>query len=288
MNDAAPRSLGEAYDVWVGAVDNAVRELVAAGAALVPNLIGAVVLLLLGWLLAFLLRNLILRLGTGLDRLADGMGLREDGVGMRARWPVSRIVAVTIYWLVILFFVSVAADVLGLAAVAELFGRVIGYVPTVLLSGAALFVIVMLSSTVAAWVEHAARQGGIASAPALAALARVLLIAMASIIALGQVGVDTTLLVTVFSLTVAAFLSGAALAFGIGAADAVRNVIAAHRVRDVYRTGQRVRVAGEEGEILELTANGVVLETERGRTLVPARVFQEGVSVLVDEVREDG
>ena len=43
-----------------------------------------------------------------------------------------------------------------------------------------------------------------------------------------------------------------------------------------------MRVAGQEGEILELTSAAVVLETEVGRTLVPARVFEESASVLLD------
>lgn len=103
------------------------------------------------------------------------------------------------------------------------------------------------------------------------------------IIALGQIGIDTTLLVTVFSLLVASFLAGAALAFGLGASGAVRNIIAARQARLDYRPGQRVRVAGHEGEILELTATSVVLETEAGRTAVPATVFQDEVCVLLDE-----
>ena len=69
MNDRASATFGEAYDLWVAAMDKTYRELVETGAALVPNLLGAALLLVLGWVLAWLLRKLILRLGTGLDRL---------------------------------------------------------------------------------------------------------------------------------------------------------------------------------------------------------------------------
>ena len=182
----------------------------------------------------------------------------------------------------LLFFVAVAADVLGLPGVAELFGAVLAYLPTLLLSAAALFVIVVLSGTVAGIVSRHARAAGVGNAAGLGTLVRVALIGMASIMALGQIGIDTTLLVNVFTLVTAAFVSGAALAFGLGASGAVRNVIAAHHARRTYRVGQRVRIAGEEGEILELTAAAVVLETDAGRTLIPARVFEESASVLLD------
>jgi len=45
--------------------------------------------------------------------------------------------------------------------------------------------------------------------------------------------------------------------------------------------GQRIRVAGHEGRILELTPHSVVLETEDGRVSVPGRVFSEEAVVLV-------
>jgi len=268
MNEQTPASFGDAYALWV--------------AALVPNLLGAALLLLFGWLLAWALRKLILRLGTGLDHLFESLRLRAGSEGPGLRWPVSRIVAVTAYWLVLLFFVAVAADVLGLPGVAELFGTVLAYLPTLLLSAAALFVIVVLSGAVAGIVERHARAAGVGNAAGLGRLVRIALIAIASIMALGQIGIDTVLLVNVFTLITAAFVAGAALAFGLGAAGAVRNVIAAHHARRTYRVGQRVRVAGEEGEILEMTSAAVVLETDAGRTLVPARVFEENASVLLD------
>ena len=287
MEERAATSLGRSYDVWIAAVDSTYRELIATMAALVPNLIGALLLLLFGWLLAFVLRNLILRLGTGLDRLSEGLRMRSGIEAGRLRWPISRVVAVTAYWLVIVFFLAVAADVLGLGAVAEGVSALLGYVPTVLLTAAALLVIVVLSGSIANLVQRRASAAHIANPAALAALARALVIAMAGVIALGQVGVDTTLLVTVFSLLVASFLAGAALAFGLGASGAVRNIIAARQIRREYRPGQRLRVAGHEGEILEWTATAVVLETEAGRTTVPATLFQDNVCVLLDEA-DDG
>lgn len=287
MQEPAAASLSRNYDVWVAAVDSTYRDLVATVTALVPNLVGALLLLLFGWLVAFVLRNLILRLGTGLDRLFEGLRMRSGIEAGRLRWPISRVVAVTVYWLVIVFFLAVAADVLGLAAVAVVVSRILGYVPTLLLTAAALLLIVVLSGSVSNLVQRKASAAHIANPAALAALARALVIAMACIIALEQVGVDTTLLVSVFSLVAASFLAGAALAFGLGASGAVRNIIAARQARLDYRPGQHVRVAGHEGEIIELTSTAVVLETQAGRTTVPATVFQDNVCVLLDHA-DDG
>ena len=106
-----------------------------------------------------------------------------------------------------------------------------------------------------------------------------------------QLGFDTALLVNVVSIATAAVLGGVAVAFGIGAGPAAANVVAAHHVRRAYRVGQRVRLGGMEGDIegdiLEITRSAVVLDTEDGRTLVPARLFSEQVSVLLDAPADD-
>lgn len=92
MQERAALTLAQSYEVWIAALDSTYRELVAAVAALVPSVIGALLLLIFGWLLAFTLRSLILRLGTGLDRLSEGLRLRAGIDAGRPRWPRSRVV----------------------------------------------------------------------------------------------------------------------------------------------------------------------------------------------------
>jgi hypothetical protein len=63
----------------------------------------------------------------------------------------------------------------------------------------------------------------------------------------------------------------------------VRNIMASHYVRKAYRTGQRVRMEGLEGEILELTQVSVILETQEGAAWIPARRFLEQVALVIEE-----
>jgi len=94
------------YDIWIAALDNTYRELVETAAAFVPDLVGAALLFVLGWLLAIALRASILRLGAGIDRMfhvvRDRLGLTQ----IELRWPISRVLAYTIYWLVIVLFLA--------------------------------------------------------------------------------------------------------------------------------------------------------------------------------------
>ena len=273
------------YDIWLAALDNTYRELVQAAAAFVPGLVGATLLFLLGWLLAIALRALILRLGTGIDRMFYAVRDRFGQSQIELRWPISRIVAHTVYWLVIVFFLTAVSKLLGLPGLVDAFAQVLLYLPLLVVWSAVLFGVYVASGLAASAVTAAARSSGLSNAGLLGRLARMFILVFAVIIVVSQLGIDVTLLVNVVTIATAALLGGAAVAFGIGAGGVAGNVIAAHYVRRSYEVGQRVAVESFEGEILEITRSSVILDTERGRTMVPARLFNESASVLVD--RED-
>ncbi len=270
------------YDIWITALDNTYREMVEAAAAFVPGLVGAALLFLLGWLLALALRASILRLGTGVDRMFYAARDRIGQTQIELRWPISRILAHTVYWLVIVFFLAAVSKLLALPGLADLFNRILRYLPILLVWAVILLVAYMASGFAAGAVIRAARSSGLASAGVLGRVVRVLILTFAVIIVAGQLGVDVTLLVNVVTIATAMLLGGGAVAFGIGAAGVAGNIIAAHYVRRSYHAGQRVAVDSFEGEILEITRTAVILDTEEGRTMVPARLFNENVSVLVD------
>ena len=52
-------------------------------------------------------------------------------------------------------------------------------------------------------------------------------------------------------------------------------------MRQTFEVGQRVRVAGQEGRILEFTVTSVILETDEGRVALPARIYHEEPIVLL-------
>ena len=184
------------YNIWLAALDNTCRELVEAAAAFVPDLIGAALLSLLGWLLAVALRALILRLGTGIDRMFYAARDRIGQTQIELRWPISRIVAHTVYWLVIVFFLAAVSKQLGLPGLVDLFAQVLLYLPLLLVWAVVLFAVYLASGLAANMVTAAARSSCLANAGLLGRLVRVFILTFAVIIVVSQLGIDVTLLVT--------------------------------------------------------------------------------------------
>ncbi len=57
-------------------------------------------------------------------------------------------------------------------------------------------------------------------------------------------------------------------------------VCSAHYLRQSLRPGQRVRVAGHEGLIVDVTATSLVLETQEGRVVLPGKIYNDEAIVL--------
>jgi small-conductance mechanosensitive channel len=249
-----------------------------------PSIGEAIVVLVAGSLLAWLIRWLILRLGSGMDLLYQKLGF---GARLHLRWPVSRIIAGLSFWLIILFFASVAVERLRLPGLAELLNRFLAFLPSVLLALIILGAGVLIGGYVRDRVRASAAALDLEQSELLGGMLRFLILTVALMLAVKQLGLDIRLIEEVFIIAVAAFFASAALAFGLGAGLTVSNIISSHYVRKTYRAGQRVRVHDIEGEIIELTPTAIVLDTANGRTLIPAKVFNESASVLLDEESAD-
>ena len=106
---------------------------------------------------------------------------------------------------------------------------------------------------------------------------------VSGLIAVDQTGLNVDFLTSVLLLVLGSTLLGSALTFALGARTTVANILACYYLQKTYRVGHRVRVGEFEGEIVDITATSVLLETGEGRVSVPASLFGEQASVLLVE-----
>jgi len=264
-------------------MEEALTELTRAVKTFVPNLLGALALLLMGLAAAFALRWLIHRFGKGLDAILTVVYRWMGQKVPRPRWSFSTLVGDIAFWITLAYGVSAAAEQLGLVTFANWVLGLLGYLPSVLIGVFILFVGYLISNGVRSMILTVSESGGFQQGSSLAQLTSGLILAFALLLGLEQLGLDVAVFADIIVLAAAALFGSAALAFGIGAGDAVRNVIALHYVRKAYRIGQKVRVKGLEGEILEMTQVAVIVETSEGEAWIPARHFLEGVALVVEE-----
>ena len=277
-------------EIGVNLIDNpglwleqALEELTVALKTFLPNLLGALTLLIMGWVAAFVVRWLIHRFGKGLDAILAAIHRWLGQEVARPRWSVSNLVANIAFWIILAYAVSASAEQLGLVTFANWVLGLLGYLPRVLISAFILFIGYLISNGVRNIVVTLADSSGFQHGFSLGHLVSGLILAFTLLLGLAQLGLDVAVFANIIVLAAAALFASAALAFGIGAGDAVRNIMASHYVRKAYRPGQRVRMQSLEGDILELTQVAVILDTGEGAAWIPARQFLENVALVVEE-----
>ena len=251
------------------------------------DVVVAILIVALGLVIAFVLRSLT---ATGLRLLAPivttqlrrwlGAGDAGRGAGTLGTAATS-LLSAAVFWAVFVLFLFIAADRSGIALGSIWAEALAAYFPRL-----AATVLIVLIGTVLARVLRDAVGATAAAGTAARSIGRIVeivVLAITGVVAIDQLGVNTTFVIVVVAVVLAAALGAAALAFALGARTAVSNIIGSYYVGKTYRVGQRVRIGEHEGVIAEILPTAVVIETRAGRALVPAREFGEQVSIAVDE-----
>lgn len=245
-----------------------------------PRVAAAIVVLIVGWLVARLIRMLLVRTISRLDqfwhRFINKQGLEQ----LQPRHQPARIVGELLFWLLMLVFVSLATEILGLGIFGAWLKEIIAFLP--LIAAGMLIVLVgfVLSSLARDLIETTATSAGLSHGDLLGRAAQIFILFIAIIIGVDQIGIDIAFISVVAGIVLAAMFGGLALAFGLGARTHVSNIIAVNQLRNIYQIGDRVRVGDVEGRIIDITISRLIIETEAGSVDVPAKLFDEQVTII--------
>lgn len=185
----------------------------------VPLLLGALVILFAGYLLAKLLERATDRV---LSRIGLNSWLERGGVmdavertGWRAR--PSRVFANLIFWFVMFAVILVAANALGLNALADLFSELVSYIPSLI----AAIVIVLVGIVLGDFVDGLIRAsaGALHGGTTMARVGRAGVVMLAIFMALQTLGIAPDIVTTAFAILFGAVALAMALAFGLGNRD---------------------------------------------------------------------
>jgi hypothetical protein len=191
--------------------------------AWIPHLLGAIAVLLIGWIIAKAIGKLVTRAtkSAGLDRaLHGGPG---GNVVQRVVSSPSRLVGTIVFWAILLATVSLAASVLGIAALTAFVGAVIAYLPNVI---AALLIFLVAGAISAAVSGIAAKvMGDTSLGKIVATAAPILIMTIATFMILDQLKIAHNIVVITYAALLGAIALGSALAFGLGGREVAAQIL---------------------------------------------------------------
>lgn len=254
-----------------------------------PTLGIAFLLLLVGWMVArlvqFLLSSLLRRIGT--DRLGDRAGaarLLED-LGLEP--SISSLLARMVYWLVLLVFILAASESLGLEGVTSTLRGLVEYLPRVLAAALILLLGALIARLVGNTLGALADRSGIRGGLAAGQMARYVILVFVVVLALEQLGVETTLLVNTATALVVAVVLAIALSFGWGSRELARNIMAGFHLRETFVIGQQIKIRRHTGRLAGIGPVKSIIETEAGNLSLPNAVLIEEEVVILSPPEED-
>ena len=197
------------------------REFLHQAAALLPRLVLALFVVLVGWLVAKVVRFAVekalravnfnvLTERAGTDHFLQHGGLRGD---------TTTLFGLLAYWMVIIAALMIAFNGLGLVYIADLLQRLELFAPKVLVAGLVLVLGSYFARFVGESIETYCRSAQIADGDMLGKIARYLIMAFVMMIALSQIEVGGDILQRTFLIILAGVIFALALAFGLGGKD---------------------------------------------------------------------
>jgi len=271
---------------WAGALETVTAFLQQTKDGLLehlPAVLWALVLLIIGWVMASVLRALSARLLPWAYRIVPGGALRAGFRDAGVERVTARMIGLVVFWVVFLLFMTGAAESLGLPILSTFVGGLARYLPNVLMAALIIVLGIVFARLARGAATTAATSLGLAYAPVVGRMTQFAIMTIAGLVAADQIGIKSLFLALAFGIVMWASVTGLALAFGLGARTTVSNILAAHYLGDIYQVGNRIRVGAHEGRIVAVTSMAVLLETAAGRVLVPAHQFSESVSVLLKD-----
>ena len=265
-----------------------VEQFQSVTASALPPLAGALLLLLVGWLLALLGRAIVSGLlrRLGLDGLAERLGIDQALSKTGIERPVSGILGRVIYWFILLVFVLAATNRLGLVGVSDTLGGLISYLPSVLAAALILFLGVVLGRFLGNAVGTFAEQAGVSGGRVLGQAIRFLVIGLTAILAMEQLNLETRLLSTIAVIVIGAVALAMGLAFGLGSRGLAQSIMAGFHAREAFKPGQRLAIRDYTGQLVRIDAAQAVLETEAGYVSLPNTALLEEEVLVLDGVEE--
>lgn len=197
-----------------------------------PQLLGAVLLVIIGYFVAKLLSKLVAKMlhTVKFDRL-----LLDSPAGKYVAQVMetpSTFVGTVVYWLVFLGFVSMAVSVLNIQALNAFMGAIYGYLPHVIAALIIFLVAGAVSVAAVAFVERV--MGNTALAKTISTVIPSLVMSIAVFMILNELMIAPAIVTITYTALIGAVALGLALAFGLGGRD-----VAARILDQAYEAGRR-------------------------------------------------
>jgi len=259
-----------------------VQSLLQDIVSFIPNLLGAILIIFIGWIIARIIRKTLQKVlkAIGLDKIGDQIEkidfVRKSGVQIKP----SKVFASMVYYLLMLIFIVAGTDVLGMPAISQLMSDVLTYAPNLIVAIMIMGIGLLIADFLKNLVHTTCKSIGIPAYSMIASIVFYFVLINVLILALSQAKIDTDFLKNNLSLILGGIIFAFALGYGIASKDLASNFLASFYLRNKFNIGDEITIEGINGEIVEIDTNYVKVKTSKSTQLVPIiKLITESVEI---------
>ncbi|MGB0992606.1 MAG: mechanosensitive ion channel family protein [Akkermansiaceae bacterium] len=241
-------------------------------AQFLPNVLLAIVLLILGFAIAKLLSKLVSSLFSrlGLDNLLKRAGVTGvlERAGIKA--APGAFIAKLLFWVTMLFAVKIAANKANIEDVSNIIIAIIAFMPNAITAALIMLVGFIVADIIKNAVYTSLAAAGLEYARTLSKVVFGFIFILVLTVALAKINIQTELLNATVMIVLGALGLALAISLGLGLKGMARNIVSGVYSRDVFKVGTEIEY---EGENMTIAGVGPVttklLRADGGFVIVP-------------------
>jgi len=193
----------------------------------IPSLLAAIIVFVIGWFIAEVIGKLVARIlkVLKLNQIFDRANWKEALEAAEIKVNISEFIGGICKWVLVVVFLSVSVEILGLSQFASLLNRLISWLPNLIVAVAIFVVAIIVADILNRLIRASVKKIGVKYGGFLSVLVRWAIYIFAGLAILLQLGVTPTIIQTIIVGFVGMIALALGLSFGLGGKDAAAKLI---------------------------------------------------------------
>lgn len=260
-----------------GDLTSALTDLVAKFISAIPNIIGAIVIIFIGFIISKLVQKFVRKLleNIGIDKVGEKLNEIEVVEKTNIKVSFSKLFSKIIYYVIFLLFLVMGTEILGMPAVSQIVTDIINFIPNVIVALIIIIVGTIFADAFKGIVKTTCDSLGIPSSALIANFVFYFILINVIIVALSQAKIDTAFLSQNLSIIIAGVVLAFAIGYGLASKSVIGNYLGSIQASNKIQVGDIIQVGADKGEIIEIDKSTVTIDSNDRQIIYPLKQITE-------------
>lgn len=275
---------------WSELIFNSLEDITSSVAQFLPNILGAVLILIFGWLFTKLILFLLKRIFKfiKLQQRIEKLKQKSYANAYLKEANVIQLILSVVKFILYIIIISIVFEALGWDSISKKIIDILDYLPK-LISGLVIFIVgISIAGFIKKSLLSVFKAIDLVYGKIISQILYYTIAIIVTITSLNQAGVDTSIVTNNLTIILAAFLLTITLALGLGSREVVNSLLLGFYSKKRFHVGQKIKLeSGVEGKILAMDSTTFSVDVGQEIIVVPISKLSEQTTRIIKEDSEE-